>query len=348
MRKNFSLILLALLLISSLACRTITEFGRSYSGGQLASVPGYDPNRPTPTPFQPVAPTPIVFTGVTESHNEIPKDHSYYKSFLPTALPTLPPVKKAEGRINILVLGSDFRPGGGYRTDVILLVSVNSSKNTVSLLSFPRDLYVNIPYWGMDRINTVMVRGGFPLMSDTMQSNFGFKPDYYVMTNFNGYKNIIDSLEGIDVNAAQPLYDKCDLPNQDKYGKCTVQPGVVHMDGETALWYVRSRYSSSDFDRMRRAQEEIQGVFNKILTAKGITAVPTLYNHFKKSAETNLTLDVVLSMVSIAPTLKEADHVKQYVIGPEMVSNYITETGAMVLWPNQYAIQGLVQQIMGE
>ena len=107
-----------------------------------------------------------------------------------------------DGVVNILVLGSDARPGGGFRTDVIMLVSINRNNSTVSVVSFPRDLYVNIPGWMTNRINTAMQVGGFYTMQAHLPDQFRGAPDYYVMTNFNGFKGIIDSMDGIDVKVA--------------------------------------------------------------------------------------------------------------------------------------------------
>ena len=75
--------------------------------------------------------------------------------------------------VNILVLGSDAHPGGGYRTDVIVLVSINRNQNTVSMVSFPRDLYVNIRGSMTNRINAAQAAGGFYTMQNTFESNFG-------------------------------------------------------------------------------------------------------------------------------------------------------------------------------
>jgi len=101
----------------------------------------------------------------------------------------------------IVLLGSDFRPESGFRTDVILLVAYNLQTGQANMLSFPRDLWVTIPGWQYERINTAVQAGGFDLLGDTMQVNFGFRPDHYAMVDFNGFKKIINLLGGIDVHA---------------------------------------------------------------------------------------------------------------------------------------------------
>ena len=133
----------------------------------------------------------------------------------------------------------------GNNALAIILVAINKKTGATSVVSFPRDLYVTLPGYRQERINVAQPLGGFELTQATFQYNFGFTPDYYLLTNFQGFVNIIDSLGGINVYVPWELYDDCSLPIQDSTGKCSVGPGQVYMDGETALWYARSRYSTS-------------------------------------------------------------------------------------------------------
>src|SRR5512146_173002 len=125
----------------------------------------------TPTPFQPIGPTATLPPTATlePTITNTPEPDA-------AAIPSLPtPIrisqKMTEGTANLRVLGNDWRPSSGYRTDVILLVSINKGKGTVSIVSFPRDLYVTIPGWGTDRINTAFQRGSFAMMADTFEYN---------------------------------------------------------------------------------------------------------------------------------------------------------------------------------
>jgi polyisoprenyl-teichoic acid--peptidoglycan teichoic acid transferase len=257
---------------------------------------------------------------------------------------TSTPAGQPDKVVNILVLGSDWRPNAGYRTDVILLVSINSKRGAISLISFPRDLWVNIPGWGMNRINTTQALGGFNLTAQTFQNNFGIRPDYYIMTNFNGFTSMIDSLGGIDVNAAIKLRDRCDLPAS-SLGYCSVGPGEVHMDGKTALWYVRSRYTSSDFDRTRRTQEVIQAIFGRLISFNALIKAPELVSNYRNNTETDLTPQDVLPLTGTLLLINQPGHLRRYAIGPDQVTNYVVpSSGAMVLLPNQAAIKELIHQ----
>ena len=91
-----------------------------------------------------------------------------------------------------MLMGSDYRPEAGYRTDTLILVALDRSSNKASIISFPRDLWVVIPGYGEQRINTVMQLGGFPLLADTLQYNFGVYPTQYAMIDMAGFLQIID------------------------------------------------------------------------------------------------------------------------------------------------------------
>jgi len=118
------------------------------------------------------------------------------------------------------------------------------------------------------------------------------------------------------------------------------------MDGEVALWYVRSRYTSSDFDRTRRAQEVLIGFFKKLMSLDGISKAPEIYNQFISSVETDLTLNDILSFINIAPAIfADNSLIERYEIGPEHVTPHIIpSTGASVQLPNYDAIWQVIQK----
>lgn len=337
MRKLFIFLLLVILI--SVACNF-----PGYSGSNPATpravaqrIVTLDPNAPpTPTPFMPLplTPTPSLPTEVAEV-TPTPGD---FISPNPVEIPA--------DAVTFLVLGSDWRPNAGFRTDVIILVVLNTRSGAVSLVSFPRDLYVEIPGIGQQRINTAQQFGGFSLTQATFQTNFGITPNYFVMTNFQGFINIIDRIGGVEVETARNLTDTCKLP-QSVNGYCSVGPGRVYMNGDTALWYVRSRYSSSDFDRTRRAQEVILAVFKKLMSLDAIPKAPQLYQEFRNNVETDIPLDLAIRLATFAPGLvSNPEKIQRYAIGPSDVWNYTTDTGAQVLIPNPDRIQAILIQAL--
>ena len=302
--------------------------GKSNSGIQLLAD-ALESDDSEPTPFQP-----FYYTATPTRDIEPITD-----SLVPNP-GLLPP----NGQVNILVLGSDWRANSGYRTDVVLLVSIFTNENKVSLVSFPRDLWVTIPGLQEERINTAMGYGGFPLLASTFEYNFAVYIDHYIMTNFQGFVGIIDALGGIDIDAAINTMDRCDL-SYAHGGYCSVGPGLEHLDGEVTLWYVRSRYTSSDFDRTRRAQEVLIGIFKKLMTLDAVANAPEIYNQFISSVETDMDLNDVLEFINVAPAvLSDTSRIHRYAIGTEHVKSMMSTTGAAILDPDYDAIWEVIKE----
>ncbi len=285
---------------------------------------------PTPTPFQPDQGGMIVDPGIeTETADTDP-------AVIDNTL------EKPEGQINILLLGSDVRPDdGGFRTDVTLWVSLNPQDGFVSIISFPRDLYVNIPGWGYQRINTAFQYGGFDLLAETFETNFGIRPDYYVLVDFEGFKAVINNLGGIDVQTTQNLTDTCGTWINAS-GYCSVGPGLVHMNGDVALWYARSRHSTNDIDRTRRAQEVVEAIFDRLVSLDVILKAPDLYNAYITYVQTDIGLGEVLNLLPFASTISSNRDIRNYVIDYNYVYDWYTAAGAQVLMPDTAAIQELM------
>lgn len=331
--KENKLLIIAVLFLFLIACsipiRWVGFSDKDTGGLHLLADLVNNPNS-EPTPFQPFKITAI------PTRDVLP---------ISGALVPNPGLIPPSDQINILLLGSDWRPNSGYRTDIVLLVSINKKDSTVNLISFPRDLWVEIPGVQQERINTAMGYGGFPLLKSTIEHNFAIPIDYYMMTNFNGFKNIIDTLGGIEIYTSQNTEDRCDLSYQHG-GWCSIGPGDEFLDGELALWYVRSRYTSNDIDRTRRAQEVLEGLFKKTMSLDAVARAPELYNLFISSVETDMALEDIFSLLIIAPTiLSDTNRVSRYYIGSEQVTPHvIPSSGANVLLPNYDAIWEIVKK----
>ena len=318
---------------------------------------------PTPTPFQPLPPTPTYLP--TEFPTPIP---------LPTNTPSAPPqpeivegqaktwadypgpviwpdievpppvgiLPQPSGQVNILILGSDQRPNeGGFRTDAMILATLNPDLGTVNLTSFPRDLYVYIPGWTVQRLNTAHGYGGFALTQMTFEYNFGVRPDHYMMIGMNAFKDVIDSLDGVDVQVAQTLTDW-----RDHYGYYTVSAGNVHMDGETALWYARSRYSTNDLVRNRRQQEVLGAIFDKLLSLDAVNRAPELYQAYVQNVTTDLSLEDIHPLLPLAAQLGDGSNLHRYAIGSGQVYDWISYGGGQVLMPIRDAVVGVMRQAL--
>lgn len=334
----------AVILSSCVPGLSSLALSRTATPARILVVAGADATATT-TPFQPQAQTPTsdhpIFPTATLTVTPKPRlaDASDLSPAFPPPAPIIPQPKD---QINILLLGSDQRPyEGGFRTDALLLVTINQKTKGVSLTSFPRDLYVYIPGRGMDRINAAQVYGGFALTADTFEYNFGVRPDHYALINFNGFQALIDTLGGIDVQVAKTLTDE-----RTGYGYYTINPGIVHMNGVTALWYVRARYTTNDFDRTRRQQEVIQGIFNRLLNFDLVSKVPSLYEQFKGTIRSDMSIDEMLRLIPVASEVAKGNNITRYAIGPAQVNSWIASDGAHVLLPIDSAIRTILRKAL--
>ncbi len=304
------------------------------------------PFTPTWTPFAPLPPTatylPTSTCTPTPTNTPTPT---------PTPQPTptprpgtlsqaAPPIPQAQERINILLLGSDRRPGHtDFRTDAFMLVSYNPKTGATSIISFPRDTFVYLPGLFYQRINTAMEFGGFPLVQRTLEYNFGFRPSYYVLVDFMGFATLVDTLGGVDVAVPRQL---CDRRTNYSEHYC-IGPGTVHMDGSLALWYARSRITTNDFDRAARQQALIMAILQKMLSLDALNRAPEIYQAYRGMVTTNIGLGDLASMVSQAGHF-QASAVQTYVITPPALQPWITPQGAYVLLPDHAAVRRILTE----
>src|SRR5687767_13902408 len=340
---------------------------------------------PTPTPFQPM---PSTLTGSSLPTQDALQSTLPANSVTPTAslpaptqteVPTIDSnmlintvaplatidasgsqvLNNGQETVNFLLIGSDVRSGTSFRTDTMVIAVLRPNEGQVSLISIPRDLWVSIPGWENQRINTayqhgisVDYPGGGPgLLKDTIFYNLGIRIDHTAMVDFDGFRQIIDTLGGVDVPVSCPYTDwrlidpSYNPENENNWHLYTTGPGLVHMDGDLALWYARSRQRSSDFDRGRRQQEVLRALFTQALQANTLSRIPELYNNFKETVVTDLGLGDILQLAVYAPKMTSAD-IRSYYIRPPYVSSWITPGGAYVLLPNEEALQQLLTEAL--
>ena len=201
-------------------------------------------------------------------------------------------VDKIENKdvINILLIGQDARPGEGRaRSDSMILVSLNQKTNKIHMVSFMRDLYVQIPGYLDNRINAAFALGGPELLNATLNTNFGVTVDGNVEVNFDAFSAIIDILGGVDIELD---WEETGYMNQHGYA---VSQGVNHMDGETALIYARMRYvSGGDYGRTERQRKVIEAVMTSLKNAK-VTDLLNLVNQVLPYVTTDLTDAEIIS-----------------------------------------------------
>lgn len=302
-------------------------------------TPDLPTETPVPTPTATITPLPTVTP--LDPWGDFPAPIRPSPVEIP---PPMPRINFSPNTVNVILLGSDQRPyTGGYRTDTMMILSLDPDAEEVTLISMPRDLYVYIPGWKIDRINTADVRGGFEMTQLTILYNFGIEIDYWARVNFSGFQNAINTLGGITVQSTGYLNDECGGIHW-RYG-----PGSYHMDGFTALCYVRMRKTSSDFDRLRRQQEVAQAIFNRITSMDGLSHVPELYSQFGQIVQTDIPLEKVTSLVPLAITVSsDPSQIQRFTLDTTMAVPWrVPYSGAAVLLPNRAAIQKMLTEAFG-
>lgn len=207
-------------------------------------------------------------------------------------------------QLDVLVLGLDANPGEGYttRADAILIVSGQTRPLRTNLLSVPRDLYFDVPGYGLQRINTVNVLGeqeargrGVSLTAAAIEQELGIRIDRHIRLNFQGFVELIDAIGGVTIDIERRVFDT-NYPTGDGGVKTVVfEVGREHMNGERALIYARTRQADDDYFRAARQQQIVNAVLARMTNPLNwLPALAALNRH----VETNLS---PLDMIRLAP-----------------------------------------------
>ena len=198
------------------------------------------------------------------------------------------------------------------------MMSIDNWHKKLKLTSFQRDTYVYIPGYGQNKINAAYTYGGPKLTIETIETNFGIKIDRYAVVDFDSFIEIIDTLGGIDMEVTQ---DEIDYINYQMYKNeqvdnpktITNAPGIVHLNGQEALWYARNRGLSTnedgneigidgdDWDRTSRQRKLLEKMFNDLKGAD-LTKIVSIVSSVGPMVTTNLKKDEITALVSHAPT----------------------------------------------
>jgi polyisoprenyl-teichoic acid--peptidoglycan teichoic acid transferase len=238
----------------------------------------------------------------------------------PTAIPTAVEYVDRRGYdlMNIVLLGNDeeLTDDNFIRTDTMIIVSINRTTGTVSMLGLPRDLFVYIPGWTMQRLNLAYQRGvsvgwtdgGFGLLRQTILYNFGINVHYYAMVNLTGLQAMIDTVGGVEVAVDCAILNLpligAEVPaaatRATDEGSYLLPVGVYDMNGAEALWYARARDNAIEFDRQRRQMQLLRAIWRKARDGGLLTNAPALWNEIQPYMETNLTFEDLVGLLPIA------------------------------------------------
>ena len=293
--------------------------------------------------IDPLAPTPI-FLDAAESV-EVATNLDEYEQWAGTE------------RVTVLFLGIDRRCGeeGPVRTDSMILATVDPVSGTAGLLSLPRDLWVEIPGFGVDRINQAHYLGegfeypggGPALAVETVEATLGVQIDHYATVNFAAFVEAVDLLGGIDV-AVPELIDDPDYPDECYgYDPFYLEPGDYKMNGDVALKYARTRATEGgDVDRADRQQQVILAVRRQAVQQIPdlIVRAPQLWQTFQRNVETTMSLDEILQLGLLMQGIADQD-IRRAVIDYNHVYVEKTPEGQDVLVPIRENIRALRDEL---
>ncbi|MFO7662728.1 MAG: LCP family protein [Chloroflexota bacterium] len=263
-------------------------------------------------------------------------------------------------RLNILLMGIDRRPGEGFvsRTDSMMVISINPQNKTAAVLSLPRDLYVQIPGYGQDRINTALVYGalngdyldGAALAMQTVSYNLNIPIHHFIMVDFSAFTRAVDQLGGVSVDVPYTIDDP-NYPDMNYgYDPLYIPAGLQEFDGALALKYARTRHADSDFNRAYRQQQILFAMRDQAMRlgiSEFLRRAPSLYRDLESGVRTDLSLDQMLRLGKTMADIPR-DTIRSGVLDTNYVSSYRTPAGASVLLLNQEAAFPFLQTLFSD
>ncbi len=217
------------------------------------------------------------------------------------------------GKKNIVVMGCDIRKDDVGRSDTLFVVMLDKNNKNASLLSIPRDTRVKIKDHGWDKVNAAFAYGGQDLTRDTVQEFLGIKLHNYVVVDFQGFKDLVDVIGGVDINVEKRMY------YYDPYANFEIdlRPGMQHMDGKTAMQYVRYRDEEGDIGRIRRQQKFIMALYKQIASKNIIAKMPGVSKQIMSMIKTDLSLKEMVELGKVMHGMMEKDGLKMAMVPGE-------------------------------
>lgn len=208
----------------------------------------------------------------------------------------------AKDKATIMIMGVDERTDDVGRSDTLMVATIDPHKNEAALLSIPRDTRVAIPKNGYDKINAAYAYGGEKLTQRTVEDFLGIRIDHYVIINTHAFQKIIDAIGGIDIDVEKRMYYE-DPWDDDGGLVIDLRPGRQHMDGKTAVTYVRYRDEEGDIGRVKRQQKFMRACVDAVTTPAILPRLPGIISSVIDSVKTDLSVRQMLEFIG---TLKQA------------------------------------------
>lgn len=330
--------------------------------GDIAELPAFDPlglrTNPTPVgvvsiggaPATPIEAAPTAESATPAAEDNVQTVNSVAGDYEMWADPN---------RVTVLLLGIDQRTGeeGPFRSDTLIVLSMDPIRKTAAMLSIPRDLWVSIPGFEPGRINTAnslgdsfdFPGGGPGLAALTVERNLGLRIDHTVRVNFDLFLNLVDAVAPVEICVTETIHDEA-YPDG-SYGIMTVHfdPGCQDMNAEQLLQYARTRHTDgSDFDRARRQQQVINALRDQVLSLGGVQSLLgealALWEAARQDVQTTLSFDEIVSLALLAQEIPSED-ITEAVLDANYVYFETTLSGDQVLRLRGDAMRSLVSDL---
>lgn len=259
------------------------------------------------------------------------------------ATPIPSPLKDLSITDEVLVwvlLGSDTEPPFIGRTKAIHLLFIHPRFSRASLVSIPGDLYVYIPGYSMQRLNTAYALGGIETLRMAIEYNFGVRPSRFVLAHPGDLQWLVDDINSIEVTVFYPMPQACG----------GIHAGLVRMDGAMALCYASHRDGMDEIDRMRRQQQLLRTIFRKLTREGNLVQLPTLYASFQGWVKTDISLAELMGYIPLALRLADPDRIGYYMIGWDQITLWEVPgySQAQVFLPIRDSVKGVLQQAIDD
>lgn len=266
-----------------------------------------------------------------------------------------------QSRFTLLVMGIDRRPdetGLAFRTDTMILLSVDPRTRRIGMLSIPRDMYVEVPGWSQyQRINTPMVLGennrsgsGPRLAMQTVQYNLGIRVHDYMVVDFQALVGLVDAIGGIEISIDYTINDRLYPDMFYGYDPFYLPAGTHMLDGPTALKFARTRHGDSDIQRGERQQQVIRAIRERVmnfnLLPQLIVRAPLLLDTFNDNIHTSMSLEQMIRLAWYAKDIP-SENIVSGVMDYRYMSDWTTSSGAQVLIPNRARLGNLMIEVFG-
>jgi LCP family protein required for cell wall assembly len=204
----------------------------------------------------------------------------------------------------LVLIGTDSQSPFPGRSDLIMLVFYLPRLGRAAFVSIPPDTFLTIPGYTMQRLNVAYAVGGFSMVSDAVEYNFGVRPDDYLLVHLDDFVYFIDDIGGLEVTVVEQMPPICS----------DIQPGRVMLNGDQVMCYLRVRDKMNELNRNLREQEILRLILQRMVHGGTLARLPVLYETYQSSIETSLTLAEMVKGIPFLLRLGDANHVGYFQI----------------------------------